>query len=58
MQATHVVPPPALADAGPSGALPAGRVFALHSAAILAVEFRKMFRDPTDLFTRAVQPLL
>jgi ABC-2 type transport system permease protein len=33
-------------------------VFISHSLAILAVEFRKMVRDPTDLFTRAVQPLL
>jgi len=38
--------------------LAAARAFALHSAAILAVEARKMLRDPTDLFTRAVQPLL
>jgi ABC-2 type transport system permease protein len=30
----------------------------LHSAAILAVEFHKIFRDPIDLFTRSVQPLL
>jgi ABC-2 type transport system permease protein len=58
MPSTRVVPPPALADGAPSGPLPAVRVFALHSAAILAVEFRKMFRDPTDLLTRAVQPLL
>ena len=32
--------------------------FARHAYAILAVEVRKMVRDPTDLFTRAVQPLL
>jgi ABC-2 type transport system permease protein len=33
-------------------------IFISHSLAILAVEFKKMVRDPTDLFTRAVQPLL
>lgn|ERR1019366_9527610 len=58
MQSTRVVLPPALGDAAPSGMIRAVRVFALHSAAILAVEFHKIFRDPTDLLTRAVQPLL
>lgn len=42
----------------PSGAYAPLRAFARHSGAILAVEVRKMLRDPTDLFTRAVQPLL
>jgi ABC-2 type transport system permease protein len=32
--------------------------FARHAAAIFAVEMRKMVRDPTDLFTRAIQPVL
>jgi ABC-2 type transport system permease protein len=40
------------------GSASATGAFIAHSLAILAVEFRKMVRDPTDLFTRAVQPLL
>lgn len=32
--------------------------FFRESAAIAQVELRKLFRDPTELFTRAVQPLL
>src|SRR5581483_1634065 len=35
-----------------------GAAFLAHAYAIAAVECRKMVRDPTDLFTRAVQPLL
>ncbi len=50
--------PPASVEGEPRGALAACAAFARHSAAILAVEVRKMLRDPTDLFTRAVQPLL
>jgi ABC-2 type transport system permease protein len=51
-------PPLVLAEVRPSDAAFTARAFFLHSAAILAVEFRKMVRDPTDLLTRAVQPLL
>jgi hypothetical protein len=32
--------------------------FFRESAALAQVELRKLFRDPTELFTRAVQPLL
>jgi ABC-2 type transport system permease protein len=53
-----VAPPLVLAEVRPTGAAFTARAFFLHSAAILAVEFRKMVRDPTDLLTRAVQPLL
>jgi ABC-2 type transport system permease protein len=51
-------PPLASAEAEVGGAGSPLLAFARHSTAILAVEGRKMFRDPTDLFTRAVQPLL
>jgi ABC-2 type transport system permease protein len=50
--------PPGSVDVEARGALAASGAFARHSAAILSVEVRKMLRDPTDLLTRAVQPLL
>lgn len=52
------VPPPALGDDAPHGAIRTISVFVRHSYAILAVETEKMRRDPTDLLTRAVQPVL
>ncbi len=55
---TLVAPPRASAEAAPTGVVAPVAAFARHSAAIFAVEFQKMRRDPTDLFTRAVQPLL
>ncbi|HUN61587.1 MAG TPA: ABC transporter permease [Candidatus Sulfotelmatobacter sp.] len=45
-------PPAALADRSSFIA------FFRESAALAQVELRKLFRDPTELFTRAVQPLL
>jgi len=52
---THV-----LLDARPSALAEheSPAAFARHVGAILSVELRKMVRDPTDLFTRAIQPLL
>ena len=55
---TPAAPPRAWAEAAPIGVVAPVAAFARHAAAIFAVEFQKMRRDPTDLFTRAVQPLL
>src|SRR5665213_246620 len=57
-QSVLAVRPPALVDDAPRGALTTISAFGRHSYAILAVEVAKMRRDPTDLLTRAVQPLL
>ena len=51
-------PARASADGDRRGAFVTIAAFWRHSYAILAVEVEKMRRDPTDLFTRAVQPLL
>ena len=48
----RAVPPTALADP------PAVVRFFKETAAIAQVELRKLFRDPTELFSRAVQPVL
>jgi len=48
-------PPNASADVAHRGAL---AEFTLQTFAIAAAELRKMRRDPTDIFTRSVQPLL
>lgn len=51
-------PPAVSAERESAGVVAAVAMFCRHAAAILAMEVRKMVRDPTDLFTRAVQPLL
>jgi ABC-2 type transport system permease protein len=48
----HAEPPAASAE----GFAPL--VFARETAAITQVELKKLFRDPTELFTRAIQPVL
>jgi len=50
--ARHAAPPAALANR------PAFVAFFEETAAIAEVELKKLFRDPTELFTRAVQPVL
>ena len=47
--------PAVLADAVPGTAV---FRFARHAGAIAAADLRKLARDPTELFTRAIQPLL
>ena len=44
-----------MADAVPGTAV---LRFARHAGAIAAADLRKLARDPTELFTRAIQPLL
>ena len=39
-------------------AMPAAAVFSGDCVAIADVELRKLLRDPTELVTRAVQPVL
>ena len=50
----HVIQPVALAEAPP----PAFLRFFTESFVIARMELIKILRDPTELFTRAVQPLL
>ncbi len=48
-------------SAGPPGGLakePAATAFFRDTLALTAVEFRKLRRDPVELFTRAIQPTL
>ncbi len=44
----------------PAGSVerPAAAEFATHACAVAAADLRKVARDPTDVFTRAVQPAL
>lgn len=54
--AARAVPPAVLAD---DSSLPASFLsFFKETAAIAQVELKKLFRDPTEMFTRAVQPVL
>jgi ABC-2 type transport system permease protein len=52
---TSAAPAPPLIVSADTGAVPA---FVRQSLALAEVEFRKLARDPTELFTRAVQPAL
>jgi ABC-2 type transport system permease protein len=52
ISAAHAVPPAGLAEP------PAVIRFLKETAAISQVELRKLLRDPTELFSRAVQPVL
>ncbi len=62
--AEHAALPPVSADAPPRSRGLVGRAsgtvldFARESSAVADVELRKIFRDPTELLTRAVQPTL
>jgi ABC-2 type transport system permease protein len=50
-------PPPASADP-PAPDTPSVGSFVLKAAAVVAMDLRKLRRDPTELLTRAIQPAL